>query len=53
MVFLDIHVLNKPEIMISNVAEKIKDGKVVDQSTKEHIHDLMEALIKWTRQLEK
>lgn len=53
MVFLDVHALNKPEVMISNIADKVKDGKVVDENTKEHIHQLMQALISWTRQLEK
>lgn len=53
MVFLNVHALNKPEVMISNVAEKVKDNKVVDEHTKEKIHELMEALIEWTRQLER
>ncbi len=32
-VFLNIHFLNKPEVMIGKAFDKIKDNKLIDQST--------------------
>ncbi len=36
-VSLNIRMLNKPEVMVSNAGDKIKDGKLVDDSTKEFL----------------
>lgn len=36
-VFLNINVLNKPEVMIGQSFEKVKDGKLVDEKTKEFL----------------
>ena len=32
-VFLDLHFLNKPEVMIGGVFDKVKDGRIVDVPT--------------------
>ena len=52
-VFLNLHLLNKPEIIIPSIHEKIKDGKLVDEKSKEKIQELMEELCAWTRRLQK
>lgn len=52
-VFLNLHLLNKPEIIVPSIHEKMKDGKLTDEHTKKKIHELMEALCVWTRRLEK
>ena len=36
-VFLNMRLLNKPEVMIGGAYEKIKDGKIVDDSTVEFL----------------
>jgi len=52
-VFLNLHLLNKPEIIIPSINKKMKDGKLVDENTKRKIHELMEALCVWTKRLKK
>ena len=48
-VFLNMHPLNKPEVMIPLVSEKIdKDGNLTDEKTKEKIKELIIALRDWT-----
>ncbi len=49
-VFLNMHPLNRPEVMVPFVNDKINnDGKVTDPKTKEKIRELLESLIVWTR----
>ena len=51
-VFLDMHPLNKPEVMVPFAHEKIdKEGKVTDPKTKEKIRELLESLVIWTKRL--
>lgn len=50
-VFLNLHLLNKPEVMVPSVHEKIKDGKLVDEHTKEKIQELLVALCDWTQRI--
>jgi chromate reductase, NAD(P)H dehydrogenase (quinone) len=51
-VFLDMHPLNRPEVMVPFAHEKIdKEGKVTDPKTKEKIRELLESLVTWTRRL--
>jgi len=53
-VFLNMHPLNQPEVMVPFAHEKIdKDGKVTDQKTKEKIKELLESLVAWTRRLKR
>lgn len=51
-VFLNMHPLNQPQVVVTFAAEKIKDGKVVDKHTLEKIGELLVALIKWTKRLQ-
>ena len=52
MVFLNMHPLNKPEIMISNCASKFDAaGVLTDEKTREHIRKALDALVQWTRRL--
>lgn len=50
-VFLDMHPVNRPEVMVPFAAEKIQGGVVQDEKTKEKIGELVAALIAWTRKL--
>jgi chromate reductase len=53
-VFLNMHPLNQPEVMVPLAQEKIdKDGKVTDQKTREKIRELLEGLVAWTRRLKR
>jgi chromate reductase len=50
-VFLNMHPLNRPEVMIPTAAERFDEqGNLVDEKTKEHIRGLLKALVAWTRQ---
>ena len=54
MVFLDMYPLNKPEIMIPMIQEKFdKQGKLIDEKTKEKLSEFIEALVAWTKKLNK
>jgi chromate reductase len=50
-VFLNVHLLNTPEVIIPSIHEKIKNGKLTDEYTKEKITELLTALCAWTRRL--
>lgn len=50
-VFLNIHLLNRPEVIVPMVDQKIKDGKLTDEHTQQKIIELLEALCIWTRRL--
>lgn len=53
-VYLDMYPINKPEVIIPFANEKINEaGKVVDKRTMDKISELLEALVAWTRRLEK
>jgi chromate reductase len=53
-VFLNMHALNKPEVIIPNIQEKMdSEGNITDSHTKEKISELLAALVKWTIELEK
>ena len=48
-VFLNMYPLNQPEVMISNATDKFdQQGNLTDQSTRNRIRDLVEALAEWT-----
>ena len=52
-VFLDMHPLNRPEVMIPAAAEKFDaQGNLTDAKTKAKIKELIEALVAWTRRLQ-
>jgi chromate reductase, NAD(P)H dehydrogenase (quinone) len=51
-VFLNMHPLNRPEVMIANAADKFDSkGNVADAETKERIRELLAALVRWTTML--
>ncbi len=52
MVFLNMHPLNKPEVMINNCVGKFDEaGKLTDEKTREYLREAIEALVHWTRRL--
>ena len=53
-VFLNMRALCQPELMIADASDKFDDqGNLVDQDTRDRIKKLVEALVAWTRQLQK
>jgi chromate reductase, NAD(P)H dehydrogenase (quinone) len=54
MVFLDMHPLNKPEVLIGQAQTKFdENGNLTDEAAKGFIRDMMAALDRWTRQIGK
>jgi len=52
MVFLDMHPVNRPEVMITNCTDKYDDqGNLKDEETKKFIAQLVQSLADWTRKL--
>jgi chromate reductase len=53
-IFLDMHPLNRPEVIVPNVHEKVdQSGRVTDEKTRQKIRELLEALVTWTKRLQK
>jgi chromate reductase len=53
-VFLDMHPLNQPEVIVPFAQDKVDQyGRLTDSKTREKIRELLEALVVWTRKLEK
>ncbi len=51
-VFLNMHPVNKPEVMVTFAGDKIdKDGRVIDQKTRELIRQLLENLVVWAKKI--
>ena len=51
-VFLDMYPLNKPEVMVPFVEQKIdQNGHLTDDKTRGKIRELLVALIAWTKKL--
>jgi len=52
LVFLDVHPLNKPEVMIGSAHERFDaQGQLIHESTREYIGKLLAALAAWTQRL--
>jgi len=52
MLYINVHLLNKPEVIVSKVKEKFDEqGNLTDEHTREKIKELLEALIKWTEKI--
>ena len=49
--FLNMHPLERPVLYIANANQKIKNGGVVDEQTRELIKELVKALVQWTLRL--
>jgi chromate reductase len=51
-VFLNMYLLNNPEVMIPNAADRFDaDGNLVDDNSRELIAQLLQSLVHWTRRL--
>lgn len=49
-VYLNMYPVNKPEVMISNAAQRFdENGNLKDEQTKSHIQNLMAALVAWVK----
>ena len=52
-VFLDMHPLNRPEVMISNAGERFDAaGNLTDATSRDLIRELLQRLVDWTRRLQ-
>ena len=52
LVFLDVHPLNKPEVMIGSAHERFDaQGQLIHEPTREYIGKLLAALAAWTQRL--
>ncbi len=52
-VFLDMHPVNKPEVMLSDAAHNVdENGRVTNEQTRQLIRQLLEKLVAWTIQLQ-
>lgn len=52
LIYLDVHLINKPEIMIGRAHEKFDhNGKLTDAGTEEFIKKLVVALVDWSKKL--
>ena len=51
-VYLDMHAVNRPEVIVTMAAQKINEmGNLTDEHTKQKIKDLLVALVELTRKL--
>ena len=52
-VFLNMFPLNRPEIMVPFVEKKVdQEGRIIDETTRRLVRELLDALIAWTRKLQ-
>jgi chromate reductase len=52
-IFLDMHPLNRPEVMMPFAQDNVDaNGNVTNEQTRQLIRELLEALVQWTRKLE-
>lgn len=52
-VFLNVHAINQPEVIIANAAQKFDEqGNLTDEETRKRIRQLVEALVNWTKRLQ-
>ena len=51
-VYLNMHPINQPEVMMPFAEEKVNDeGKITDKETRELVKQLLTSLINWTRKV--
>jgi len=51
-IFLNMHPLNRPEVMMPFAQEHVdENGNLADETTRQLIRQLLEALVQWTRKL--
>jgi len=52
-VFLNMHAVNQPEVMLSNAAKRFDDqGNLTDETARKLIQQLLAELVRWTRLLQ-
>ena len=52
MVFLDMHPVNQPEVMVPFADKKVDaDGRFTDEQTRDKVRELIVSLLEWTRRL--
>lgn len=52
-VFLNMHAVNQPEVMISNAAKRFDEqGNLTDETSKKLIQQLLQELVRWTKLLQ-
>jgi chromate reductase len=50
--YLNMHLLNRPEVMVPSAKDKFdQDGNLTDEHTKEKIKELLAALVAWSERL--
>jgi len=53
-VFLNMHPINKPEVIVPFADEKFDEqGRLIDENTKERIKELLESLVAWTKKMKR
>jgi chromate reductase len=51
-VYINMHPVNRPEVMVPNAADKVDaTGRVTDEKTRRKIKELLESLAAWARRL--
>jgi len=54
LVSLNMHAINRPEVIVGSVDEKIDEkGNLIDGETRKRIGQLLESLVDWTKRLKK
>ncbi|MCL5106064.1 MAG: NAD(P)H-dependent oxidoreductase [Candidatus Marsarchaeota archaeon] len=51
LVFLNMHPINKPEVMIPFIGKKMENGKITDPETLQKIKELIDSLLAWTSRI--
>ena len=51
-VYTNMHPINKPEVLVAQAHQKFTAGRLTDVDTREFIHQLLDALVAWTRRLQ-
>jgi len=53
-VSLNMHPINRPEVIVAFAHEKIdENGRVTDETTRKFVRELLESLVAWTRRLKR
>ena len=54
LVSLNMHAINRPEVIVTFASQKIdENGRVTDETTRKFIRELLGNLVAWTRRLKK
>ena len=54
LVSLNMHAINRPEVIVASADEKIDEkGNLADEKTRKRIRQLLENLVDWTKKLER